>query len=226
MMSVKGVIEPDEGEIMDIELQEDFLRRNRELADEVRMLLDKYGVTAIDVMGSIGAGKTCLIEAMTKRLKDKYRIAMIGGDVATTIDSERVSKHGIDVLQINTGAECHLDANLIMKAIKRFNLENVDLLFIENVGNLICPADYPLGTHKRIVVISVTEGPYSIVKHPLIFREASICVINKIDLSEAMEVDPEKLASDAIKINPEIIVVKTSCKQDIGIDELIAKLGL
>jgi len=225
-MPVKDVVKMDEDEILDIELQEDFLKRNRELANNVRALLDKHGVRAIDVMGSIGSGKTCLIERLCALLKGKYRIGMIGGDVATSIDTERVAKYGVDVVQINTGAECHLDANLVLKALSKMDLKKLDLIFIENVGNLICPADYPLGAHDRIVVISVTEGPYSVIKHPLIFKEASICVINKIDLADAMNVDPNKLAEDAVKINPDIKVVLTSCKENIGINKLALELGL
>lgn len=220
------VIMPDEDDILDIELQEDFLKKNLELASKVRELLDRYGILAIDIMGSIGSGKTCLIEKLTNRLSKKYRIGMIGGDVATSIDTGRVAKYGAQVIQINTGAECHLDANLVLKALKKMELDKIDLLFIENVGNLICPADYPLGAHKRVVVISVTEGPYSVVKHPLIFREVSICVINKIDLALHMDVDPEKLATDAKKINPNIKVVLTCCKDGRGIDDLINALEL
>jgi len=219
-------VTPSEDEILDIELQEDFLKQNRELAERVRETLDKHNVLAIDVMGSIGSGKTCLIERLTEKLSKKYKIGMIGGDVATTIDTERVARYGAKVVQINTGSECHLDANLVLKAIDKLNLNEIDLLFIENVGNLICPADYPLGAHKRIVVISVTEGPYSVIKHPLIFKEASVCVINKIDLAEYMNVDPEKLAKDAKKINPNIKTVLTCCKDGRGIDKLIEALEL
>lgn len=222
----REVIRPGEGEVLDIELQEDFIRRNEELARRVREILDSHGVRAIDVMGSIGSGKTCLIERMVERLRERYRIAMIGGDVATTIDTDRVARHGVKVVQVNTGAECHLDANLVMKALERLDLSKLDLIFIENVGNLICPAEYPLGAHVRVVVVSVTEGPYTVVKHPMIFREASICVVNKIDLAEAMGVDPHRIAEDARRVNPSITVVLTSCRDGRGIDDLIRALGL
>lgn len=220
------IIKVDKNEILDIELEEDFIKKNMELANKVNAILNRYGIKAIDVMGSIGSGKTCLIGRLIDRLKDKYSIAMIGGDVATTIDTDRIAKYGIPVIQINTGAECHLDANLVTKALNELDLKSIDLLFIENVGNLICPADYPLGAHIRLVIISITEGPYSVIKHPLIFKEASICVINKIDLAEAMGINPQKLVIDAKKINPKIKTVLTSCRLGIGIEDLIKIMEL
>jgi len=220
------VVKAEEGEIFDIELEEDILKRNSKLAEENRSLLDRYGVTAIDVMGAIGSGKTALIEALAERLKSRYKIAMIAGDVTTTIDSMRVRRHGVETVQVNTGKECHLDANLINKALRKLDLNTIDLLFIENVGNLICPAEFDLGAHKRIVVVSVTEGEHMVVKHPYIFLASDIAVINKIDLAEAMGVDPDKLCRDAEKIKPGIKVVKVSVKRGSGIEEVIKALDL
>ncbi|RJS81466.1 hydrogenase accessory protein HypB [Candidatus Bathyarchaeota archaeon] len=220
------VVKAEEGEIFDIELEEDILKRNSKLAEENRSLLDRYGVTAIDVMGAIGSGKTALIEALAERLKSRYKIAMIAGDVTTTIDSMRVRRHGVETVQVNTGKECHLDANLINKALRKLDLNTIDLLFIENVGNLICPAEFDLGAHKRIVVVSVTEGEHMVVKHPYIFLASDVAVINKIDLAEAMGVDPDKLCRDAEKIKPGIKVVKVSVKQGSGIEEVIKALDL
>ena len=220
------VVVPAEGEVFDIELEEDLLEANRRIAEENRRLLDRFRVKAIDVMGSIGSGKTALIERLVELLKDRYRIAMFGGDVATTIDAERVARHGAKVLQINTGRECHLDANLVKKALEKIGLEKIDLLFVENVGNLICPAEFPLGAHKRIVVISVTEGPYTPLKHPYIFGEADVVVINKVDLAEAMEVDLEKLESHVGKVSPNAVIVRTSCKTGEGVEEVAKALGL
>jgi hydrogenase nickel incorporation protein HypB len=177
-------------------------------------------------MGSIGAGKTSLIEKMVEKLKTRYRIAVFKGDLTTTIDAEIISRHGVDVIAINTGKECHLDANLVHKALKRLNLKMVDLLFIENVGNLICPAEFPLGSEKRIVVISVTEGPYMVVKHPFIFMDADVVAINKVDLAEAMEVDVTKLGGDVKKINPKAAVVATNCRTGEGVNQVIAALKL
>jgi len=129
------------------------------------------------------------------------------------------------VVQVNTGKECHLDANLIRKALRKFNLTSLDLLFIENVGNLICPADFPLGSHRRVVVVSVTEGPWMVRKHPYIFSEADVVVINKIDLAEAMKVSPEKLAEDLYKINPGVRIIPANCIAGKGIKEIIQALS-
>jgi len=156
----------------------------------------------------------------------KYRIAAIGGDVATTIDAERIGRHGVKVLQINTGKECHLDANLVKKALSRLDLSSIDILFVENVGNLICPADFPLGCEKRIVVISVSEGEHMVVKHPYIFAGADLAVINKIDLSTIMGVDPSKIERDIRLIKPNLPVVRTSCKTGEGVAEVAKTLGL
>jgi hydrogenase nickel incorporation protein HypB len=225
-MNIKDVIRAEEGEIFDIELDENVLKANAKLAQQNRELLLKHGVNSIDVMGSIGAGKTSLIEKMVEKLKTRYRIAVFKGDLTTTIDAEIISRHGVDVIAINTGKECHLDANLVHKALKRLNLKMVDLLFIENVGNLICPAEFPLGSEKRIVVISVTEGPYMVVKHPFIFMDADVVAINKVDLAEAMEVDVTKLGGDVKKINPKAAVVATNCRTGEGVNQVIAALKL
>ncbi|HID96382.1 MAG TPA: hydrogenase nickel incorporation protein HypB [Candidatus Latescibacteria bacterium] len=212
------------GQIFDIELEEDLLQRNRELALENRKLLDSHGVLAVDIMGSVGSGKTSLIEQMVSCLKARYRIAAIAGDLTTTIDAERIKGRGAEVVEVNTGKECHLDANLVRKAIEELELETIDLLFIENVGNLICPADFPLGSHRRIVVTSVTEGPYMVIKHPHIFAEADAVAINKVDLSQAMGVEPEKLQEDALSINPALRVVRTNCLTGEGVEDVIELL--
>ena len=223
---LKEVVKAEEGEIYDIELDADLLKANEELAGKNRELLQKYGVLAIDVMGATGSGKTTLIEKLVKALKGKYRIAAFKGDLTTTIDAELISRHGVEVVPINTGKECHLDANLVKKALKNLNLENINLLFIENVGNLICPADFPLGSEKRIVVVSVSEGPYMIVKHPFIFMDADVVVINKADLAKPMEVDVKKLERDVKRINPNAKVAITNCRSGEGVEEVISALRL
>jgi len=218
-------IKAEEGEIFDIELEEDLLRKNEELARRNRKILDEYKIQAIDIMGSIGTGKTSLIKNLVFHLKGKYEIGVIAGDLTTTIDADRIEKEGIKVIQVNTGKECHLDANLIKKALKKFDLGALDLLFIENVGNLICPADFPLGSHRRIVLVSVTEGPWMVRKHPYIFSQADVVVINKIDLAEAMKVSPEKLADDVYKINPAVKVIPANCMAGKGMKEIIQALS-
>ncbi len=219
------IIRPDEGEVLDIELEEDFLEKNRQLATENRSLLDKYGIEAIDVMGSIGSGKTSLIRILTSILKKKFRIGVIVGDLTTEIDAKGLEQPGVKVVQVNTGKECHLDAKLVQKALDSLPLKELDVIFIENVGNLICPAEFPLGAHKRLVVISVTEGPWMVVKHPYIFAEADVVAINKIDLSEAMQVSPEKLIQDLAKINTRAKAVLVSCRYRKGASQVLEALG-
>jgi len=222
----KIIVTEDEGERLDIELEESIIRRNMLLAEENRRILDNYGIKAIDVMGATGSGKTTLIIQICKRLKDRYRIAVIKGDLTSSIDSDMILKEGVKSVQVNTGRECHLDASQIRKALEKLELSSLDLIFIENVGNLICPAEFPLGSHKRIVVISITEGPYTVIKHPFMFMDADIVVINKMDLAEAMKVDSDKLVQDIRSINPRANVVKAICRDGIGIDDIIHALNL
>ncbi|MFH1006026.1 MAG: hydrogenase nickel incorporation protein HypB [Candidatus Latescibacterota bacterium] len=218
------IIEAAEGEVFDIELEEDLLRKNRELAEANRALLDEHGIFAVDIMGSVGSGKTTLIGQIVRRLKGKHRIAALAGDLTTTIDADRIEVHGASVIEINTGKECHLDANLVRKGIAELCLDEVDVLIIENVGNLICPGEFPLGAHKRMVIISVTEGPYMVVKHPYIFMDADVVAINKIDLSEAMSVNPEQLEKDALGVKPSLKVVWTNGLTGEGVDAIVEAL--
>lgn len=226
MPKVEHVVKAEEGEIFDIELEKNILEANARLAEENRKLLREHGVKAIDVMGAIGSGKTSLIENMVRLLRDKYRIAAFKGDSTTTIDAELIQRHGAKVVAINTGKECHLDANLVKRALEKLDLDNIDLLFIENVGNLICPAEFPLGSEKRIVVVSVTEGPYMVVKHPFIFMHTDVAVINKIDLAEAMSVNVESLKDDVKRINPKAKVAATNCRTGEGVIHVVKALGL
>jgi hydrogenase nickel incorporation protein HypB len=213
-------------EIFDIELEKDLLAKNRSLARENRRRFDGSNVLAIDIMGSIGSGKTSLIKAILKRLGMGRKVAVIAGDLTTTIDAERIEAEGARVIQVNTGKECHLDAHLIRQAMKSMKLDGVKILFIENVGNLICPGEFPLGAHKRLVVVSVTEGPYTLMKHPYIFREADVIVLNKIDLAKAMKVSPSQLEKDAQKINPKVPFIKANALTGKGIPQIVHALGL
>lgn len=218
------VIKDEEG--LDIELDINLQKRNLELSEANKKLLDDHGILSIDFMGSVGSGKTSLMDRLIEKLKDHYKIGVIGGDLATTIDMEILGKHNIPVVQINTGRECHLDANLVAKALEKLDLNELDLLFIENVGNIICPADFPLGAHKRVVVISVVESPYIIVKHPLTFQTVDVVALNKVDLAPLIETDLNKLEEDIRKINSRIPVVLTSAKTELGISALSKELNL
>ena len=213
-------------EIFDIELEKDLLAKNRSLAKGNRRKFDSSNILAIDVMGSIGSGKTSLIKAILRKLRMGTRVAVIAGDLTTTIDAERIETEGARVIQVNTGKECHLDANLIRQAVGKMKLDGVKVLFIENVGNLICPGEFPLGAHKRLVVTSVTEGPYTLMKHPYIFREADIIVLNKIDLAKAMQVNPAQLERDAYRINPQARFIRVNALEGVGIPKIIDVLGL
>lgn len=211
--------------IVNLEDEESLLAHNRELAEKIHNQLKDRGIRSIDIMGAIGAGKTTILEALSERLKERYTISVLAGDLATTIDADRIGAHGVKTFQINTGKECHLDAHLVSHQIERIP-EDTNLLFIENVGNLVCPADFPLGTDLRVVVVSVTEGPYMVKKHPYIFGEADVAVINKMELAEPMDVSIEQLTRDIHQIKPGLKVVVTSARNGDGIDDLISALGL
>ena len=217
-------IEASPEEIYDIELEHSLLEANAKLAEENRGVLDRHGITAIDFMGAIGSGKTTLIARLVEKLKDKVGIAVFNGDATTSDDQNLVAGTGVQVVQLATVNGCHLDANLVGKALKKILLEGLRLLFLENIGNLICPAEFPLGAKARVVVISVTEGPWSVRKHPHMFLGAQIVVINKIDLAAAMEVSVDALAADVHKLKPDIKVIPASCKTGVGIDEVVAAL--
>ena len=225
MTNTKDVIKGEEV-TLEIEPGMDILEVNKQLARKNMELLQKHNVKAIDIMGSIGAGKTSLIEKLVQALKQKYRIAVFKGDLTTTIDAERIGRHGVQVVTINTGRECHLDANVVARAVERISLEDIDLLFIENVGNLICPAEFPLGTEKRVVVVSVTEGPYMVIKHPFTFMNADVTVINKKDLAEIMKIDTEQLKKQVKEIKPDVKVAVTNALSGEGVEELIKALEL
>lgn len=210
-------------DVIEIHPETSIFDANAQLASQNRERFLASGVTSINMMGTIGAGKTSLLEAIVKALPEK-RILMIGGDIATTVDTDRVQQHGADVIQIHSG--CHLDAKLIENTLNTVDLTSYDICLIENVGNLICPANFPLGTDKRVTVVSVTEGPYMIKKHPIIMLNSDILVINKEELAEAMEVDIEVLKQDALEINANLKIIITSARKGSGIDDLIKELGL
>jgi hydrogenase nickel incorporation protein HypB len=217
---------PSGDKSVEIDLSENLFKTNEQIARENLGLLDRSGVFAVDILGSIGSGKTTIVQQLVRRLKDRFRVASIAGDLTTTIDADRIRTAGAEVIQINTGGECHLDANIVRSTLTAMDLENLDVLLIENVGNLICPAEFKVGAHLRMVVVSTTEGPYMIVKHPYIFMDAAVLVINKKDLAEIMEVDVERLKRDALTVKPGLKVVFTNARAGEGIDELIAALEL
>jgi hydrogenase nickel incorporation protein HypB len=212
---------------VDIALGADMLAANARIAEENLRLLRAKGIASFDFMGSIGSGKTLLIERMVDILKKKGKTAAaIAGDVAGDDDYSRFRKHGIPAVNVNTGKECHLDAHLIDHALEDLKLGGIDVLFVENVGNLVCPTDFPLGTDKRVVVISVTEGDDMVRKHPVIFSLADFIVINKVDLAKIIEVDPKILIRDASKIRPKAPIFLTDAKRGKGLPELMKAMGI
>lgn len=217
-------IEAVPGEIYDIELEHSLLEANAKLARENRALLDRHGITAIDVMGAIGSGKTTLISKLVEKFARRLGVAVFNGDATTTSDADLIAQKGVPVVQIATVNGCHLDANLVGKALREIELDGLRLVLIENVGNLICPAEFPLGSTARMVVVSVTEGPWMVRKHPHMFRGADIVVINKIDLAEVMRVSVEQLAQDVHRLKPDIRVIPTSCKTGAGVADVAALL--
>ena len=218
------IIEAVPEEIYDIELEHSLLEANAKLARENRALLDQHGIKAIDFMGAIGSGKTTLSGRQVEKLKDRLSVAVFNGDATTSNDADLIARQGVPVVQIATVNGCHLDANLVGKALRKVNLDKLKLIFIENIGNLICPAEFPLGSNARVVVVSVTEGPYMVRKHPHMFLGAAVVVINKIDLAGAMGVSIEDLTRDVHTLKPDISVIPTSCKTGAGLDEVDAAL--
>src|ERR1700720_3873986 len=216
---VQATIEASPDEIYDIELEHSLLEANEKLAKENRALLDQHGTTAIDFMGAIGSGKTTLIPNLAETLKGKMGVAVFNGDGTTSNDADAIAKQNVPVVQIATINGCHLDANLVGKGLRKIELENLKMIFIENIGNLICPAEFPLGSKARVVVVSVTEGPWMVRKHPHMFLGAEIVVINKIDLAQAMDVSVDQLKNDVHKLKPDIKVIATSTKTGAGLNE-------
>jgi hydrogenase nickel incorporation protein HypB len=202
---------------MKVPVIRDILKANDQVALENGETFRRAGVAAVNVMASPGAGKTSLILATAAQL-EAVRIGVIEGDVASSIDAETIAAHGLPVVQINTGGGCHLDAPMIRSALPHLNLTALDLLFIENVGNLICPANYRLGAELALVVASVTEGHDKPYKYPGMFAAADVVVLNKIDLLELLEFDVAAFEHGVRMVNPEVPIIHVSCRTGAGID--------
>ena len=209
-----------------IETKKAVEKDNELLANRVHQKFKDYNIKSFDIVGAIGAGKTALLEKIAEKLSSQYRILVICGDFTTRVDADRIEKYKAETVQINTGRECALNAYHIHQIIKNKDLNNYDLVFIENVGNLICPSDFILGTDKRLIVVSTTEGEWVVEKHPLLFKMSDIAVINKIDLKERLGTNVDKMISDAKKINPKIEVITTSAKTGENIEKLMNLMGL
>ena len=206
--------------IASIEVEQDIIQANDKLASENRKKFEEKDIFAVDLVGAVGSGKTSLLETLIDEMDDK--IGVIAGDILSKFDAKRIENKNVPVKGLNTGKECHLDAHLVEHARPDLPLDDISILFIENVGNLICPADFNLGAHVRTVIISVTEGDDTAEKHPMIFKGADMAIINKVDLAEAVGADADKMVEDVKTINPDIPVVKCSLKTGEGVDEIIS----
>ena len=203
---------------MKVTVVRDMLEANARLAAENRALFNREGVRVVNLMSGPGAGKTTLLERTVSTLGSKLSIGVVEGDIQTSQDAERIEAAGATAVQINTDGACHLDANMIAAAVKELDLSRLDLLIIENVGNLVCPAEFDVGEHAKAMVLSLAEGDDKPTKYPLMFKESSVLLINKMDLGPYVDADPDRIESDARALQPNIDVFRVSCKTGEGLD--------
>lgn len=203
---------------MEIKLVKDILEANEVIAAQNKSFFTEHGVFVVNLMGSPGAGKTTLLERTAEGLKGKTGMAVIEGDIATSRDAERIAAHAIQAVQINTGGECHLDGNMVRGGLGELDLDGIDLLVVENVGNLVCPAEFNIGEDAKVMISSVTEGDDKPLKYPLMFQVSSVLLLNKIDLLPHVEFDLERFRAEALKINPALEIIPISCKTGEGLD--------
>jgi len=194
-----------------------ILEANDRIASENRKKFNAADVYVINLMSAPGAGKTSLIEQTIKELRKNLRIGVIEGDIAGIDDAQRIESLGIPVIQINTGSACHLDANMINDVIDDLPLKDLELLVVENVGNLVCPAEFKIGEDMKVMILSVAEGDDKPLKYPLMFQESSALILNKIDLLPYINADIEKIKKDSLSLNPSLNIFEVSCKTGDGL---------
>ena len=204
---------------MKISVVRNILEANDRIAQQNRDLFNENKLLVINLMSSPGAGKTSLLERSITALKKDLRIGVIEGDIQSSQDAERIAQTGIPVVQINTGGACHLDGNMIRDTFGEFSFKDLDLLVVENVGNLVCPAEFKVGEDFKAMILSVTEGDDKPAKYPLMFHESSVLLINKIDLLPYVDCNVEKIKEDALKINPGLSIFEISCKTGEGLED-------
>ncbi len=209
---------------MKVKVATKILEANDRIAAENRKIFDGAGVFVVNLMSGPGAGKTSLLER-TLAAKGGLRVGVVEGDIAGSDDAERIEKYGAPVVQINTGGACHLDANMISDVLGDLPLDELDVLFIENVGNLVCPAEFKVGEDMKVMLLSVAEGHDKPLKYPLMFQESAALILNKIDLLPYTDVDVGKIRKDAQSLNPGLRIFEVSCRTGAGIDEWVAWLG-
>ena len=209
---------------MEIKVVKDILNANEQIAERNRQLFDSNKVFTVNLMSSPGAGKTSLILETIRRLKEKTRVGVIEGDIKSSLDAEAIGKEGVPVIQINTGGECHLDANMLSSALSNMPLQDIELLLIENVGNLVCPAEFSLGEHKKVLISSIPEGDDKPFKYPLMFNIANAVLINKIDLLPYLKFDTQGFSQAIRGINEKVEIFPISCTTGQGIQEWVSWL--
>ena len=204
-----------------VTVERKILEKNDDVAAQNRQISKNNNLFAINLLSSPGSGKTSLLEKTMEYLDDSMKIAVVEGDVQTDNDARRIAKYNVPVVQIVTNGGCHLEAKLVQNALENFDLSSLALLVIENVGNLVCPANYELGEAKKIVMVSTTEGDDKPSKYPSMFRVSNVMVVNKIDLLAYVDFDLGKVREHALKINPDLTIIELSCKTGEGFDEWI-----
>lgn len=206
----------------DAALELNLLHANQEGADHNRAHFDQWGITCLNLMSSPGAGKTALLEKTILVLKDRLKIAVIEGDMTTELDAERLRQYGVPVIAINTGRSCHLDSKMVAGGIHRlaheYNPEDFDLVLVENVGNLVCPAEFEVGEHAKVALLSVTEGEDKPLKYPVMFQEANCLLITKTDLAPYLEIDLELIKANVRQMNPHVTIIPISAKTGEGLE--------
>lgn len=206
---------------MNIPVMTDIMNANNLIAEQNRKLLDEKSIYIVNLLASPGAGKTTFLEETIRRIKNDISVSVIEGDLASDVDALRIEKLGVQVVQINTGKGCHLNAAMIQKSFENLDLEKTHVIFIENVGNLICPAGYKLGENVKILLTSTTEGDDKIFKYPPVFQISNLLIVNKIDLLPYLDYDIERLKKDFSKINPKARLLSLSSKTGEGFDDWI-----
>ena len=204
---------------MEVKVMKNILGENDKIADNNRKIFRDKKVFVVNLMGSPGSGKTSLLEKTLSALSKKISVAVIEGDLFTAKDAERIERQNVPVVQINTSGGCHLDAPMVARAAESLDLDKLDLLIVENVGNLVCPAEFDVGENVKAVVLSITEGDDKPMKYPLIFKESEVTLLNKIDLLEFTNFDIKSAREDLTTLHPGLKVIETSCTKNIGLDD-------
>lgn len=205
-------------EIRLIDVKQEILAENTNLANEIRLELKEKKVLMFNLMASPGSGKTSLILETAKRMKDQCRIGVIEGDIESVVDSEKIAEAGMKAVQLRTGGICHLDASMIRAALDSIELDNTDMIIVENIGNLVCPAEFDIGESLKIMILSVPEGDDKILKYPLMFSICDALIINKTDYLGLSDFNMELLKERALKLNPGISIFEVSCRTGEGVD--------